>query len=113
MVSGLNEHNLRLQQKKLIRQICEIVGKNLMRGTIVETQTSCGKPSCICMRKGKKHPSRSLSVNLGGRTRLVYLNKEREETAQVITHNYLRMWKLLDQLTEVNLKLLKGVGKKK
>ena len=107
------KHNLRLQQKKLIRQIREIVGKNLMRGTIVDTQRSCGKASCICVREGKKHSSRSLSVNIGGKTRWIYLNEEREATAQVITHNYSRMWELLDKLTEVNLKLLKGFEKKK
>lgn len=113
MISGINEHNLRLRQRKLIRQIRDIVGRNLMRGTIVGTRRSCGKPSCICIREGKKHSSRSLSVNLGGKTRWIYLNGEREDLVQVLTHNYRRMWVLLDELTGVNLKLLSGGRKKK
>jgi len=112
MILTINEHNLRLKQKKLIHKIREIVGKNLMRGTIVETRQSCGKPSCICLREGKKHSRRALSVNLQGRTRWIHLNKEREDLVYVLTHNYRRMWELLDELTEVNLKLL-SVGRKR
>lgn len=112
MISGVNEHNLRLRQNKLIRQIREIVGKNLMRGTVVETRRSCGKPSCVCVREGKKHAGRSLSVNLRGKTHWICLDEGREALAQAITHRYHRMWELLDQLTEVNLKLLR-IGKKR
>lgn len=112
MISDLNEHNLRLRQKKLIRQIRDIVGKNLMRGSVVETKRSCGKSTCVCQREGKKHMSHSLSVNIRGKTQWIYLNEEREDLAQVLTHNYHRMWELLDELTLVNLKLL-SVGRKK
>lgn len=62
-------------------------------GTIVLTERSCDKPdhlTCLCMRKGKKHSSRSLPVHLQGKTRWIYLDEEREAMAQVITHNYLR-----------------------
>ncbi len=112
MVSVINEHNLTLQRNKLLRQIREVVAKNLMRGTVVETRRSCGKSSCICVREGKRHKSRSLSVNLGGKTRWIHLNEEREEKARELTHNYRCLWKLLDRLTEVNLRLL-SPGKKR
>lgn len=112
MVFTLNEHNLNLQKSKLLRHIREIVAKNLMRGTIVETRRSCGKSSCICVREGKKHEGRSLSVNLEGKTRWIHLDEEREAQAQKLTHNYRRLWDLLDRLTEVNLKLL-SPGKKR
>lgn len=112
MAPSLNKHNLSLQKNKLLRQIREIAAKNLMRGTIVETRRSCGKPSCVCIREGKKHKSRSLSVNLQGKTRWIYLNEEREAEAQKLTLNYRRLWKLLDRLTEVNLKIL-SPGKKR
>lgn len=106
MVLTPNKHNLNLQKNKLLRQIREIVAKNLMRGSIVETRRLCGKSSCVCLREGKKHKSRSLSVNLEGSTRWIYLNEEREAQVRKLTYNYRRLWELLDRLTEVNLKLL-------
>lgn len=80
---------------------------NLMRGTIGEVGVTCGRPGCACAQ-GVKHRKRHLSVNLDGRTRSCYLGREREALVGPLLAEYARAWRLINDLTAVNLALLRG-----
>jgi transposase len=98
---------LRLErQRDALLQALRGVG-NLMRGTIVEVGVRCGRPGCGCAQ-GEKHRKVHLSVNLQGRTRGCYLGREREAAVAPLLAEYERAWRLINELTAVNLQLLRG-----
>ena len=80
---------------------------NLMRGTIGTVGVRCGRPGCSCAQ-GQKHPKVHLSVNLQGRTRSCYLGHEREAVVAPLIAEYERAWRLINDLTAVNLALVRG-----
>jgi hypothetical protein len=80
---------------------------NLMRGSLVQTKVRCGRKGCVC-ESGEKHVKVHLSVNLNGRTRGCYVGQAREETVSALLTEYQRVWKIIGDLTEVNLELLRG-----
>ncbi len=80
---------------------------NLMRGTISQVGVKCGRPGCACA-EGVKHRKVHLSVNLDGRTRSCYLGREREARVAPLLAEYERAWRLINDLTAVNLALLRG-----
>ena len=80
---------------------------NLMRGTIGMVGVKCGRPGCSCAQ-GQKHRKVHLSVNLRGRTRSCYLGHEREALVAPLIAEYERAWRLINDLTTVNLALLRG-----
>lgn len=80
---------------------------NLMRGSIGAVGIKCGRPGCACAQ-GVKHRKVHLSVNLHGRTRSCYLGREREALVAPLIAEYERAWRLITDLTAVNLALLRG-----
>lgn len=80
---------------------------NLMRGSLVQTPVKCGRKSCVC-ESGEKHIKVHLSVNLNGRTRGCYVGQGREQAVAALLREYQRAWKIIGELTEVNLELLRG-----
>jgi len=80
---------------------------NLMRGSLVQTKVRCGRKGCVC-ESGEKHVKVHLSVNLNGRTRGCYVGQSREETVSVLLREYQRAWRIIGDLTAVNLELLRG-----
>ena len=80
---------------------------NLMRGSIGEVGVKCGRPGCACTQ-GIKHRKVHLSVNLHGRTRSCYLGHEREALVAPLLAEYERAWRLINDLTAINLTLLRG-----
>ncbi len=70
----------------------------LMRGSIVKLKIGAGE---------KKYPSFYFSVNMNGKTKLVYLGEKRMGLAKQFNENYLKLWKIVDKMTLVCLDLLK------
>jgi hypothetical protein len=107
LIETTSEWNLMRRRGALLREMHELVAGNLMRGTLVTLARRCGKARCACTTQGRKHKSRCVSVNLSGRTRLAYVRAEKEAQVRKALGHYRRFWKVLDELTEVNLRLLK------
>jgi hypothetical protein len=80
---------------------------NLMRGSLVKTRVRCGRKGCVC-QAGDKHEKVHLSLNVQGRTRGCYVGKNREEAVASLIREYQRAWNIIEQLTEVNLELMRG-----
>jgi hypothetical protein len=79
---------------------------NLMRGTVYTTYVRCGAPKCECAT-GEKHAKLHLSVNLKGRTRTAYVGERRAQQVEALIAEYHRAWRIIEELTEVNLELLR------
>lgn len=106
-IATTTEWNLRKRQQRALRELRELLRANVMRGSVVETTRRCGKANCACAKdETRRHARRAVSVNVGGRTRTAHLDDAHLPEVKRATTNYRRLWQLLDELTEVNLKLL-------
>jgi hypothetical protein len=79
---------------------------NLMRGCVGERGRKCGRASCACATGGPKHPTRQLTVTLGGKTRSRYVRLEELAQVQALIATYEELWTIVNALTAVNLALL-------
>jgi hypothetical protein len=105
MLAESERHQLEQQRDALLAQLRGL--GNLMRGTVIEVGVRCGRPSCACA-EGAKHSKVHLSVNLSGRTRGCYLGREREAVVAPLIAEYQRAWRVINELTAVNLALVRG-----
>ena len=60
---------------------------------------------------GTRNKQPYFSLNKGGKTKLVYLGKNnaRESLAQMYSDNYKRLQAIVEEMTEVNMELLKNI----
>ena len=81
---------------------------NLMRGPVYERWHKCGRATCGCAGDGPKHLTRQLTVTLGGRTHTRYVRVDEVESVQMQIATYHGLWGIVEELTAVNLELLRG-----
>jgi hypothetical protein len=79
-----------------------------MRGSVYERLRKCGRASCACASGGPKHPTRQLTVTLGGATRSRYIRLEELAQVRALIATYEELWAIVNELTAVNLALLHG-----
>ena len=56
---------------------------------------------------GTRNKQPYFSVNMNRKTRLIYLGRRREEKAREYSQNYHRMQEIVDEMTLINMRLLK------
>jgi len=105
MITDRERRRLEEQRAALIEQLRGL--GNLMRGTVMQVGVKCGRGGCAC-EGGEKHQKVHLSVNLGGRKRGCYLGREREAIVAPLIAEYQRAWRVINELTAVNLALVRG-----
>lgn len=94
------------ERKKAIERLGKV--SEVLRGTLLERMTQCSKPGCKCMRGEKHGPAYYLTVSYSkGRTRQAYVPKERKQLVQVWIENYHRAWEALEDISRINLELLR------
>lgn len=77
-----------------------------MRGSFLERQVRCGKPTCRCAN-GPGHPILYVTVTFpGGRTQQVTVPRHLARTVQLWTSNYLRWWEAIEEVSAINRRLL-------
>jgi hypothetical protein len=99
------------QRRRLVQQRDALLARlhalpNLMRGSVYERLRKCGRASCACAQGGPKHPTRQLTVTLGGATRSRYVRREEMAQVQALIGTYEELWAIVNELTAVNLALL-------
>jgi hypothetical protein len=98
---------LRLRKAALLRHLR--VPPDLLRASYVERFTTCGKAACACARGQKHGPFYYLLANLGPGHILKSLLKtpEVQEMAQAGVAGYQAHWEGLEELSQINLELLR------
>lgn len=81
---------------------------NLMRGSVYERLRKCGRAACPCARGGPRHPTRQLTVTLRGRTHTRSVRQAGLAQVHALVAAYHALWTLVEELTAVNLALLRG-----
>jgi hypothetical protein len=99
-------HKLEARRNALIEQLHQL--PNFMRGTVYVRDRKCGRASCVCAKDGPKHSTRQLVVHLKGKTQTRYVRTGEMERVQGLIAVYEQLWQIVNQLTEVNLELLRG-----
>ena len=80
----------------------------VLRASVIERFTQCGKGACKCMRGEKHGPAYYLTVSYAkGRTRTVYIPKTLRPVAEAWVHNYHQALAILEELSSINLELLR------
>jgi hypothetical protein len=107
-VSMKSPRILRLEQRRdaLLARLHAL--PNLMRGTVYARRRKCGRARCACAQGGPKHPTRQLTVTLGGTTRTRDVRRGELEQVQTLIATDHALWAIVEALTAVNLALLRG-----
>ena len=81
--------------KQRVKRLQKDLGKlgPVMRGSVVVIGTRNKQPY--------------FSLNKGGKTKLIYLGKNRVDKAREYSENYKKLKKMVDQITNLNMILLK------
>ena len=78
---------LEQQHRQLVESLLEF--RQLLKGSVYELKTRCGKPSCHCAAPdGARHTAPALSWSDRGKTQLRTLPAKEVERARRLTENY-------------------------
>lgn len=95
---------LLLNRQRLVKRLPR--AENMVKGSLVQLNISCGKANCRCQR-GEKHACLYLSQSRGGKTKMTYIPKRHEQTIQEGVRRHRELLKVVEELSECNLKILK------
>jgi hypothetical protein len=79
----------------------------IIKGSFVILRRTCGKKNCKCYKKGELHTSLYLSQSHKGKTRMIYIPKKHEKEVKEYAKNHKLVLKSLEELSEINLKIIK------
>jgi hypothetical protein len=92
--------------RSCMREIDQII-----QGSMVLREAKCGKANCKCNR-GELHESWCITYKEKGKTRTVYVDREKIGEALLMCANYKKIKELIKELTSVNLELIRSRRKK-
>ena len=97
---------LTLRRRRLAQQLCEV--GPVLRASLIERFTQCGKPGCKCMQGEKHGPAYYLAVSYArGRTRQIYVPKDLQPLAEQWVRNYHQALTVLEEISGINLELIR------
>ena len=97
---------LAIRRRKLADQLSRL--GPVLRASLIERFTQCGKASCKCMRGEKHGPAYYLAVSYAkGKTRQVYVPKDLQPLAEAWVHNYRQAMTVLEEMSSINLELIR------
>ena len=80
----------------------------VLRASLIERFTQCGKGGCKCMQGQKHGPAYYLTVSYAkGKTRQVYVPKDLRPLAERWVHNYHQAMTVLEEISSINLELIR------
>ena len=83
----------------------------IMRGSVYELRTKCGKPSCRCAEGAERHSCMVISWTARGRKRLRSIPKQQQAELVALTQRYRRFREARTRLLEVHAKMLAIIDK--
>ncbi len=112
MMKNEEEAILMKKRSRLINQVLNI--KGFIRGALVRTKKKCGRKSCRC-QQGQLHPHIYISTRRNKQNQIIYIRPNEVETAQQHVDNYRKMIGILDEISQLNVALmkLKNKGRKR
>ena len=98
--------SLAIRRGKLLERLCGL--GPVLRASLIERFTQCGKGRCKCMQGEKHGPAYYLTVSYAkGKTRQVYVSKDLRPLAQKWVRNYHQAMTVLEEISSINLELIR------
>jgi hypothetical protein len=95
---------------RLLRQVLAL--RELLKGSVYELKTRCGKPSCHCAsRQGPPHSTTVLSWSEAGRTRLRAVGPQDRARWRRLTEDYRRFHQGRASLVKIHRQVLLAVDR--
>ena len=82
--------------------------RSIVKGSVYELKTRCGKPACCCAR-GERHGAMVLSWSEQGRTKLMTVQRDDLDRLIKLTEEYKTFRKARARLVKLHKELLKAV----
>jgi len=99
------EKELRKERAGLLAELATL--SRLLHGSWVERYSVCSRPDCKCHRGERHGPRHYLVVNEAGRQRQKYVANSQVKAALEGLAQHRRLRKIVDQITQLNLNLMK------
>ena len=97
---------LAVRRQKLVEQLSGL--GPVLRASLIQRFTQCGKAGCKCMQGDKHGPAYYLTVSYAkGRTRQVYVPKDLQPLAERWVRNYRQALTVLEEISSINLELIR------
>ena len=97
---------LAVRRQKLVGQLSRL--GPVLRASLIERFTQCGKGDCKCMHGEKHGPAYYLTVSYAkGKTRQVYVPKDLQPLAAMWVRNYHEAMTVLEEISSINLELIR------
>jgi hypothetical protein len=105
-MTSAQAQRLTLRRRKLVQQLGRL--GPVLRASLIQRFTRCGKAGCKCMQGEKHGPAYYLTVSYAkGRTRQVYVAKDLLPLAQSWVRNYHQAMTVLEEISSINLELIR------
>ena len=96
---------LRKERSELLEELGTL--SQLLHGSWVERYSVCSRRDCKCRRGFRHGPRFYLVVNEGGCQRQKYIPKAEVEAAREGVKQYRRLQEIIEQITQINVLLIK------
>lgn len=100
--------DLRGQELELLKALADC--RSLLKGSVYQLKTRCGKPSCACAR-GERHRAMVLSWSQGGKTKLLTVQAGDLQRLIRLTGEYRSFRQARSKLVKLQKELLSAVDK--
>ena len=105
MAKDMSAAQIRKKRAQLLRRLAR--AGEIMKGSLVERWTRCGRPGCRCGKGDKHGPYLYVSVFRNGRTRSVYVPQHLQEEVRRWVQNARDLEEDLAEITWLNAQLLR------
>jgi len=99
------EAQIRRKRKELVKQMPP--GGEILKGSLLERFTVCGRPGCRCLQGEKHGPYLYASVFDGKQSRQVYVPQSLEAEVRRWAQNYQRLAKIITNLCTLSMKSIR------
>jgi hypothetical protein len=96
---------IRRQRRELVKQMPP--GGEILRGSLIERFTVCGRPGCRCLQGEKHGPYLYASVFDGKQSRQVYVPQRLAAEVRRWARNYQRLSKIIAQLCALSVQSIR------
>ena len=90
------------KKKRLLQEL-----PDMMRGSLSLTSRSCGKANCKRCREGGKHPIYLFNFSVKGEKHVISIPQRHHEKVEELIKNWHHYKVLIEELTELNVKLIR------
>ena len=104
MIDPFNRAKLSAAERNLRSHVAQLAsGQGLLRGTLSERSSKCGKPNCHCAN-GELHPSVYLVQSHTGKLPQICVPKAWRERVRQSVADYREMQRLIEEVSELEWK---------